>query len=57
MSRDRLLARLFSYGKADGMDDLGRSSTIVQLGATRCEEILLFSRVDNRVGMIALTAY
>lgn len=34
-------------GKADGIDDLGRSKAIVRLNTEQCDTVQLFSRVDN----------
>jgi hypothetical protein len=38
-------------GKFDGKDDLGLSTAIVQLNAEWREDVQLFTRVDNRVGV------
>jgi hypothetical protein len=35
------------------MDDLGRSETIVQWDTTPCDEVQVFTQVDNRVGIVA----
>ena len=34
-------------GKADGMDDLGRITRTISIGATRNEEVQAFVPVDN----------
>ena len=41
-------------GKFDGKDDLGLSTAIVQLNAEWREDVQLFTRVDNRVGVNVL---
>jgi hypothetical protein len=38
-------------GKFDGKDDLGLSTAIFQLNAEWREDVQLFTRVDNRVGV------